>query len=154
MSRTITGTITQTWTGIPTTVTWTPTRTYTFTASASITVYITHTGTPDYTATVHTMDNIKIYDIILYPNPVAGDSDINIRFSSNRPPEKTTIEIYTMAFRKVYEQTSCDTVDNIVIGKEKIAEFSNGVYFYRLKISKKDNEALSAITPFLIIKKR
>ena len=146
MSITPTYTITQTWTGTPPTQTFTPTQTVTFAIS------ITYTNTPVFSPTAPSEEKLRIYDYILFPNPIIDESDITLRIMANKAIEKIKIEIYTIALRKIYEQTEENLTGDIVIKKENIKTFANGIYLYRLKAKDKEIETIIPITPFLIIR--
>ncbi|HPD18580.1 MAG TPA: right-handed parallel beta-helix repeat-containing protein, partial [Candidatus Goldiibacteriota bacterium] len=137
--------VTQTWTGTPPSLTRTPTQTWT------LTIFISHTNTPVYSPTESSEEKIKIYHYILFPNPVVNDSDIIVRFSSSKIPEEITIEIYTIALRKIYEQTEDNLIGDIIIKREEIKTFARGIYLYRLRIKNKGDEISTPVTPFIIL---
>ncbi|MCX7698364.1 MAG: hypothetical protein N2114_02725, partial [Candidatus Goldbacteria bacterium] len=148
MSATLTNTITLTVTGTPPTQMQTTTLTYTFTIS------ITYTNTPFYSPTISSEEKLKIYDCILFPNPWTNELDMMVRFATNKQPEKITIEIYTMALRKVYEQIENNLITGeIIIRKENLKICASGIYLYRLKLKYKNEEIYTNITPFIILNK-
>jgi parallel beta-helix repeat protein len=136
---------TQTRTETHVILSWTPTQTQTFIIS------VTHTLTPVYSPSV-SPEEFKIYNYILFPDPVGNNSDITVHFSSSKRPEKIAIEIYTIALRKIFEQTENNLIGDLIIKRENIKIFADGIYLYRLKLRYKENEIYTPVTPFIILK--
>jgi hypothetical protein len=124
-TNTPTSTLTFTNTFTPTatsTITTTITPTFTFTITATGTITATSTKTP-----------VPITVPVIYPNPVDGTSDVSIR-----PPAYTgnnvKVEIYTVAFRKVFDQSYPKTYGNDITLHAPIADkwnnpLASGLYY-------------------------
>lgn len=70
--------------------TLTPTSTVMATSSATSTATLSVTPTPQAT-------------VIVYPNPATGPGPVTLQISLGAPASKVTIEVFTLAFRKVNE---------------------------------------------------
>jgi hypothetical protein len=111
----------------------TPTLTSTFTSSETATRTATGTSTPVNTLTpTHTP--APQATVIVYPNPVTGPGPVTVQVSLGSPALKVTIEVFTLAFRKVNEIT----LSNVPAGITDIALFltdrggkplANGLYY-------------------------
>ena len=99
-TSTPTNTFTYTFTNTPT---FTPTGTFTTTVTATPTFTFTVTSTGTITPTF-TQTPVPLKVPVVYPNPADGTSPVAIR-----PPVYTgnsvTVEIYTVAYRKVFNHT-------------------------------------------------
>jgi hypothetical protein len=120
------------------TFTWSPTNTNTSTTTATITA----TSTPTCTFTSTTSGTITATSTstpaalkvpVIYPNPVDGTSRVSIR-----PPVYTgntvKVEIYTVAYRKVFNRTFNLTYGNDVILNAPVTDnwnnpLASGVYY-------------------------
>ncbi len=138
-------------------------NTFTFTSTATNTNIITFTQTPTLTPTQQntiiitltpTQTQIQITptntpiiiadDYILkfidkvrvYPNPVKSGNDLKFEFKLNKKPRVINLKIYTTALRLIYSDTkeNINEHDCIIIKKEVINKFSNGVYYYVLSV--------------------
>jgi hypothetical protein len=123
--NTVTSTWTPTNTNTPTytaTITATSTPTCTFTSTTSGTITATYTSTP-----------VALKVPVIYPNPVGGAGQVSIR-----PPVYTgntvKVEIYTVAYRKVFNHTYELTYGNDVVLYAPITDnwnnpLASGVYY-------------------------
>ena len=148
-TNTRTFTVTQTRTNTPlVTNTFTPTATFTFTS----------TPTPSSTVVV-TSGELKIYDIVGYPNPCFPGigTGFNIVFNVTSPHVSERISIYTISFRKIKEITQTGTYDyksnKVSVPAVDIGTLSSGIYFYVVKVTDSaGREVSSKIKIFSIIR--
>jgi hypothetical protein len=128
-SPTSTPTLTATLTPTPTasstptpTQSKTPTSTSTSTATLSPTITDTFTWTP----TPNLLNT-------LYPNPVTGSQPINFNYNVTGPVDQVKVKIFTLAFRKIYEDDTLSTT----VGSDKYSldlnkaglNIANGLYY-------------------------
>ncbi len=182
-TETDTPTPTETLTGTPTntstsTDTWTATNTFTqtntwtasFTNTITTNVIGTSTQTPIFTNTftqtpTQTISQGKFKfeneEIVPYPNPVSGKSDVRIRYKTKGEEEQITLRIYTNALRLIKEISfgkskiikNTDGTKELVIPNYQIRDFAQGVYYYILVAKDKDNlEIKSKVCKMAIIK--
>jgi len=133
---TFTPTATSTNTNIITftqTHTFIPTQQDTFTPTQTLTP-ITPTNTPiiigdDYI--LKFIDKVRVY-----PNPVNYGNDLKFQFKLSKKARIIRMKIYTTAFRFIYSLTkeNINEKDEIIIKREVINKFSNGVYYYILSV--------------------
>ncbi len=151
LANTVTNTLTSTTSNTPTkTTTSTPTNTLTNTVTQTATVTPTNsaTQTATYTATLTvtavppTLTNtatptpVVNKGLVIYPNPVTGTT-VNVL-----PPEYTgtanvRVEIFTLAFRKVQEETFVNVPSGVAVTVQLTDKWgrplANGLYYLVVK---------------------
>jgi hypothetical protein len=132
-SFTFTSTPTNTPTLSPTpsftpTITPTPTVTPTFTPSPTVTNSPTADPTP--TATITNFN-------IVYPNPSDGQTPLNVGYSNSQVVDQVRAKLYTLAFRKIYENDGLDPSQGAHLAtldlKDAGINLSNGLYYLVLE---------------------
>jgi len=132
-SPTVTPTNTKTNTPTVTpTNTSTSTATNTFTPSATATLTRTFTVTPTYTPTISSV----VVIFAPFPNPSTG---VPISFNVSVPGSSTvTMDVFTLAFRKIASQTKSIYGDQTLLWDLKDVagvQVSDGLYYVRVHVS-------------------
>ena len=136
-SPTPTGTPTKTATGTPTkTASPSPTATATFTFTPTATPTATITPTPTTTSTL-TPTPVGNTTVVIFPNPVTGPT-VGILPPAFTGSEEVRIEIFTLAFRRVLDETiphmPSGTAITINLTDRWGRPLANGVYYVILTI--------------------
>jgi hypothetical protein len=158
LTMTNTAVITNTWTGTPTGIgTSTRTMTPSFTQTATSSQQPTNTHTPTSTRTQIENRQLKIENLVLYPNPynpTKGDLKINILITGQLKLIK--VKIYTGGFRLIKQITyegDYTGEEILTIDKRYLNNFANGVYHLNLAFKdKQGNEISNKILKILILK--
>jgi len=158
-TNTFTNTVTNTNTAMPTytnTATNTASNTATYIPSltqmpsATLTPSATQTPSATFTPnTVHTPSETQtdtkgiIENIIIYPNPYTGNSNLKIKFETKLKIKEAKIVIYTSGFRKICQiKKELNEVNEIKIEKNEI-NFGSGVYYLIAEIETGENKIKS-----------
>ena len=124
------------------TATFTLTATATWTATVTATPTISDTFSPTPSATV----GVELSRPIPYPNPVSGPGPIRVRVDLRNPQALLTMKVYTIAFRKVEEET----FQNVPAGPNDFPlslktpwgmDLANGLYYIEVEIASRGETA-------------
>jgi flagellar hook assembly protein FlgD len=97
----------------------------------------TVTGTPTFTPTVTNTPAVAEVPV-LYPNPVMGSGPVSLQVVLQNPADSVDIKVFTIAFRKVTEQTESQVPAGVstfaVDLKDKTGvPLANGLYYMVVK---------------------
>jgi hypothetical protein len=88
-----------------------------------------------------------VNDVLIYPNPIKINQDINLSFTKKSNLSKTKIDIYNIKGQKVYNETTTDMTLNI---NEKYIT-KTGIYFMKISWNE-DGKQQEKIKKIIIIK--
>lgn len=122
----------------------TPTATFSRTSTGTQVFTLTFTFTQTFTATpLSTLTPTATYEtgeqelkfiyVAVYPNPVDKDSDLKIRFKTNKKIKSGVVRIYSIAFRLIFEFKKIKDFNlsgEIIINRKYFKNMVPGIYYY------------------------
>jgi hypothetical protein len=101
-------------------------------------------------------EELKIEYVLIYPNPGNKNSDLLLKIKTNKNINKITLEIFTIASRKIIKKEFLINLDindfnKIIINKEEIKKLSKGIYYYKLTVNDKNNNSKMKLGTIIIM---
>ncbi len=108
--------------------------TQTFTSTPTTTPTITPTPTPTSTATItSTVTETPVpNNNLAFPNPWEGNVPLSFYHTVPANTDRVTVKLFTLAFRKVYENSGLDTSQGqhlVQLDWNKVGNIANGLYY-------------------------